>query len=230
MRESDAVASVTTVDVQNGHVGSPESDSRSEHEVSSNHDDDGGLHEGIRSRSPGREHRQLDQTASDPHCLPAAADAGGVMEQGGSWDPQGFQPGTVAGQPPLVPLTGLHAQQLVAYAHSGPLPDPQTLANYGEIDATFPERIMRMAEVEIETRAHVLTRTANAEAFGVRMGVITAAVVPVALAVLGLVLVLNGLGTGYLFVIPGVLVGVAQIISAVRGNAVSSGNGDSTDE
>jgi len=32
--------------------------------------------------------------------------------------------------------------------HIGPLPDPETLERYGEIDPSFPERIVRMAEKE----------------------------------------------------------------------------------
>ena len=32
--------------------------------------------------------------------------------------------------------------------HIGPIPDPKTLEDYGKIDPSFPERIVRMAERE----------------------------------------------------------------------------------
>ena len=37
-------------------------------------------------------------------------------------------------------------QEMTAIQHSGPLPHPDVLKGYAEIDPSFPERIMKMAE------------------------------------------------------------------------------------
>ena len=54
--------------------------------------------------------------------------------------------------------------------HSGPLPDPLTLAGYGEIDPGFPDRIMTMAErnaaAERDQRALAMRFTAASEREG----------------------------------------------------------------
>lgn len=42
--------------------------------------------------------------------------------------------------------------QLVSYRHDGPLPAPQVMAGYQRVNPAFPERIMRMAEREMEHR------------------------------------------------------------------------------
>lgn len=40
----------------------------------------------------------------------------------------------------------MQEQKVLLSAHSGPLPPPDTLKGYAEIDPSFPERIMKMAE------------------------------------------------------------------------------------
>ena len=42
---------------------------------------------------------------------------------------------------------------------AGPIPPPQILEKYGEIDSSFPERIFRMAEKEQEFRHSVVKRS-----------------------------------------------------------------------
>lgn len=53
------------------------------------------------------------------------------------------------------PAAGNTAQMQVTTLHatrSGPLPTPAELAQYGEVDASYPERIVRMAELEQQKR------------------------------------------------------------------------------
>ncbi|MBB3173523.1 putative membrane protein [Endobacter medicaginis] len=45
---------------------------------------------------------------------------------------------------------GAQARTVGVAIHSGPLPDPMTLAGYGAIDPSFPDRIMTMAERNAE--------------------------------------------------------------------------------
>jgi uncharacterized membrane protein len=45
-------------------------------------------------------------------------------------------------------------------AYRGPIPDPETLAQYKHVDPSFPERIMRMAESQHEHRLGVERDTA----------------------------------------------------------------------
>lgn len=54
-----------------------------------------------------------------------------------------------------------HAQETVAgqltvtrTLHVGPLPPPEVLSAYGQVDPSFPERILRMAEAQAEHRKH----------------------------------------------------------------------------
>lgn len=48
--------------------------------------------------------------------------------------------------PDKVDTSIMQEQKVLLSSHSGPLPPPDTLKGYAEIDPSFPERIMKMAE------------------------------------------------------------------------------------
>ena len=45
--------------------------------------------------------------------------------------------------------------------HRGPLPDPETLSGYGQIDPSFPERIVRSFERQSEHRQEMERKLLN---------------------------------------------------------------------
>lgn len=111
--------------------------------------------------------------------------------------------------------------------HVGPLPDPETMALYGEIDSTYPDRIMRMAEKNLEARNDAISESARSIAFVTRAGGMTVVVLPVLL--LAAAVVLFAMGAPSQVVIAGLigasLTGVAKVIQAARGG--SDGDEDS---
>lgn len=50
------------------------------------------------------------------------------------------------------PSSSLQLAQIKQVVHIGPLPPPEILERYGEIDPSFPERIFHMAEKEQKFR------------------------------------------------------------------------------
>lgn len=54
--------------------------------------------------------------------------------------------------------------------HQGPLPPPEVLQGYGDIDASFPKRIMQLAEREQEHRHENERKMVDAEAGSVWRG------------------------------------------------------------
>lgn len=58
-------------------------------------------------------------------------------------------------------------------SHSGPLPAPETLAGYQAINPTFAERIMRMAEKQVDANVGATERLSKADARSTTMGAFT---------------------------------------------------------
>ncbi len=79
--------------------------------------------------------------------------------------------------------------------HSGPLPHPETLKGYQDIDPSFPERIMAMAEREQE-HAHKLDTERNKNAMLIStIGVTTGFVVFIMLCVALYFSIINALSS-----------------------------------
>ena len=89
---------------------------------------------------------------------------------------------------------------------------------FNRVDPSFAERIMRMAEIGVETQSHVAKTTADAEATAVRVSAVMVAVIPAALIVLAVVALAVGLPWPVAIVaaIGPVLAGIAQVIAAAR--------------
>jgi uncharacterized membrane protein len=79
-------------------------------------------------------------------------------------------------QPPLSRGLILHQESTVS--HSGPLPDPATLQGYADIQADFPERIMRMAEKNQDAQIDAIGVESRAEAFALRFAAVTVTLLP----------------------------------------------------
>ncbi|RII41912.1 DUF2335 domain-containing protein [Galactobacter valiniphilus] len=76
--------------------------------------------------------------------------------------------------------------------HEGPLPAPHTLAGYGHIDSSFPERIMRMAETQVEANVSATKKLSTADALSTTIGAVTVPLVNIACVVLAGIGVVNG--------------------------------------
>lgn len=92
------------------------------------------------------------------------------------------------------------------------------MAQYGEIDPTFPERIMRMAEENVYGKNGNVRILAKAEAFGVRSVGITTLSIGIGGLASAVVFGFLGIESGVIGSIVAVgLVGVAKVATAVRG-------------
>lgn len=59
-------------------------------------------------------------------------------------------------------------QKQVSLSRSGPLPIPSELRGYGEIDPGYPERIIRMAEKQLELKEYEIIRAKDNEAMEIK--------------------------------------------------------------
>lgn len=75
---------------------------------------------------------------------------------------------------------------------SGPLPAPTILAQYGEVQSDFPERILRMAEKQAEHRQQLERSVINADIRRAYLGVVCAFLITLAVTVAGFYLILTG--------------------------------------
>ncbi|MDR3130160.1 MAG: hypothetical protein LBU18_01290 [Treponema sp.] len=94
---------------------------------------------------------------------------------------------------------------------SGPLPPPEVLKVYGEIDAGYPERLMKMAEAHAAADVHKKYK----EPFNVTLGQILSFTLGLTGFGLSALFALKGLETG---AIAAAIGGVAPIIIAATGN------------
>ena len=92
------------------------------------------------------------------------------------------------------------------------------MAQYGEIDPSFPERIMRMAEETAYSKTGNVRTLAHAEAFGVRSVGLTTLVLGVGGLAAAVVFGFLGIESGVIGgMVASGLVGVAKVASALRG-------------
>lgn len=80
-------------------------------------------------------------------------------------------------------ITSLVREEITSQTHSGPMPSPQTLAAYGEVLPTAPERMLHMAELTLRHQIRIEERASKAEFLLGGMGLLCAFIT--ALVVLG---------------------------------------------
>jgi uncharacterized membrane protein len=119
-------------------------------------------------------------------------------------------------QPPLVPIG-----EVTSYRYKGPIPDPGMLARYNEVDPTFADRIMKMAEAEVYANTDAIRDLSSADSLAVRWGAI-AAVGITAVGLIGTVvlIILGYSAIAVLTAIPALLYGLSRVIEAARSRAV----------
>jgi uncharacterized membrane protein len=94
---------------------------------------------------------------------------------------------------------------------SGPLPPPEALKAYGEIDPGYPERLMKMAEAHAAADVHKKYK----EPFNITLGQVLSFTLGITGFGLSALFALKGLETG---AIAAAIGGVAPIIIAAIGN------------
>lgn len=82
--------------------------------------------------------------------------------------------------------------QTVAQFSSGPIPDAQTLAQYGEIIPDAPERILRMAEKQSDHRQHLEKYVIHSDSRRANLGVICAFIITMTVILSGAYIALQG--------------------------------------
>ena len=176
----------------------------------------------LRGNVPGGERGHSDHRAPEPPNPEDRHDPGGLERYGqgaaGRDERYPDHPELIANTDPLIPLGAVGYSRQEVSLHVGPLPEPVTLARYGEVDPSFPERIVRMAEMQVEAQVHAQRKAIDATAFATRAGAWVAVGLAIA-SVIGFV-ALVALGTGFLAfaaLIPAILGGVAQVVSAIGG-------------
>lgn len=114
------------------------------------------------------------------------------------------------------------ADQLSLFAvahrrHSGPLPDPNTLAAYNEIDPTFAERIVCMAENDQRCMRAAIDRTSRAEAYAVRVGMTSMVLISVISLALAAWLIVAGFPAGAALLALPLMTAAPRFIAALKG-------------
>lgn len=75
--------------------------------------------------------------------------------------------------------------------HSGPIPSPEVLKGYGDIDSSFPHRIVTMAEAQSKHRMSMEESVLKSSIVNERVGMVLGAVIASISIVGGLYLALN---------------------------------------
>lgn len=143
---------------------------------------------------------------------------GGLLED--RWD--GLVDGDGEYQDPLVPLGQTARSIHLSQFHRGPLPPASELAKYDEVNSTFAERIVRMAEIEVGTREYAVRKAVDAEAFVQRSSPFVSVAMMVVFGLVALLLHTSGASTLAVAFVGGagpILMGVSYIISALRDGA-----------
>lgn len=130
---------------------------------------------------------------------------------------------------PETPYRQSATGQQITFEHAriAPLPEPFEMAGYGQIDKSFPERIMRMAEKNMEarhedqrSRAASRDRLVRAESAATKVFAFTSAALVVGGVGGGIWITLAGNpGTGIWGIIAGGLVGLSKLASAIKGRS-----------
>lgn len=98
-----------------------------------------------------------------------------------------------------------------ARMHRGPLPDPETLAGYGQIDPSFPERIVKSFERQSEHRQEMERKLLDGSERRAGRG-----------QLIGSGLVLTGLAGGVIAILVGeAAVGAAIIVPSLAGGVLT---------
>lgn len=122
-------------------------------------------------------------------------------------------------QPPLVPI----AEVTTSYRYQGPIPDPGMLARYNEVDPTFADRIMKMAEAEVYTNTDAIKDLSSAESLAVRLGAFAAVGITAVGLIATVVLTIFGYSAiAILTAMPAVLYGFSRVIEAIRSRGTES--------
>lgn len=206
-------------DKPDGHS-SQEAGATQDREVTSNHD-----HQFAPENSSARNVRGADwrPDTSSPDSPPSGEiqHRGGVVDFGRSNVAEVHQEDS---QDPLISLASVPGSATKVYSrreiHQGPLPPASELARYNEVDSTFAERIMSMAEQEIAMRDYAVRQTVDAEVFVQKSSPFVAVSVLVTLALSAYVLHATGapaLAVGLIGAAGPILMGAAWIISAIHG-------------
>jgi uncharacterized membrane protein len=153
----------------------------------------------------------------------SAAHHGGVARRWQDAERDGSQRESLDGpiQQPLIPLHDIpHTRGREMSLPVGPLPPPEDLARYGELSPDLVDRIVTMAETDLNARAGAMTTSARAEAFAVRSGaLVSAVVVPITFIFLAVTLAMNGANDALVVIVGAMaplLFGLAKIVSALR--------------
>jgi uncharacterized membrane protein len=97
------------------------------------------------------------------------------------------------------------------------------LARYNEVDPTFANRIMKMAEAEVYTNTKAIKDLSSAESLAVRSGAIAAVGITAVGLVATVVLTIFGYSAiAILTAIPAVLYGLSRVIEAIRSRGTES--------
>ena len=191
-------------------------------ELGSEHGHEQGISQGDVSRGDGGHANPQEGQYRDS----AYGDRGRGMARNGEITPRSHElydpdaPEFSQATEPLIPLSEIpiEAEQRVEL-HMGPLPDPVTLARYGEVRSDLPDRIVQMAEGQVEARNYAMRKTVDATAFATRAGAWVSVAVSIGSVAGFFLLALSGFGTWSLAVLlPAVLAGVAQLVAASRGS------------
>lgn len=160
------------------------------------------------ARSHGGHHGRHESASSDPSGgREVGLRSGGVARGGG-----GVAPGVENGQ------LGEQGELFqVAQYRSAPLPTPEELAAYGQIEPTLVDRIVGMAEVSTHGRYEIQRRAVGAESAVAVIGAVAMALVAVGGLVASIFLIVAGYETtALLTAMPGILIGIGQIVNASR--------------
>lgn len=101
--------------------------------------------------------------------------------------------------------------------HRGPIPDPGTLAAYNDIDPSFAERIVRMAETDQQGIRAAIDRTSRAEAYAVRVGMTSMVLISVISLALAAWLIIAGFPAGAALLALPLMTAAPRFIAALKG-------------
>lgn len=165
-----------------------------------------GSHPGPLSRRTDGIRRREYRPSADPADRIQRSDRGGV---GDSWGRHAHGGGEHS-------VERISARVTQSY-FKGPIPDPQTLKAYGDVDPSYPERLIGQTEKVIDSNIRNAQKYADAETQAIRMGSWTSTVATWVSLVTAFVLALVGVPYWWLILaIPAVTL-TPKIINAVHG-------------
>lgn len=112
--------------------------------------------------------------------------------------------------------------------YQGPIPDPEAMRKYGEIDESFPNRMMTMAEKDQDSNIRVDERMSKAEARSFTIVSIGVTVLPWVYSLLA-PLVHAPVSTIVIGAVAGCLTAGAQLVRAINGRKKESDDSQNDD-